>query len=90
MYPQYPQQHIYYGSQYGGCLKFILYAASFFIPLVGLITGVIFLSRPDPESKRLGQTCQILGVVSFVLSCCLAVVFGLTPALVLPFLDSNY
>ena len=91
MYPQYQQpQPVYYGSQYGGCLKFFLYAISFFIPLAGVIIGVIFLSRPDPESKSLGQTCLILGIVSFVLSCCLAVVFGFAPALILPFLDSNY
>lgn len=92
MYPQYqqPQQPVYYGSQYGGCLKFFLYAISLLIPLAGVIIGVVFLSRPDPESKSLGQTCLILGIVSFVLSCCLAVVFSLAPALILPFLDSSY
>jgi len=91
MYPQYQQpQPVYYGSQYSGCLKFILYAISFFIPLAGLIIGVIFLSRPDPESKNLGQTCLIVGIISFVLSCCLAVMFGIAPALILPFLDPSY
>ncbi len=89
MYPQQPQ-HVYYGSQYSGCLKFVLYAISFLIPLAGLIVGVIFLSRPDPESKSLGQTCLILGIVSFVLSCCLGLVFGIAPAFIIPFLDSGY
>ncbi|MEA3339454.1 MAG: hypothetical protein U9R15_05755, partial [Chloroflexota bacterium] len=86
MYPQQPQP-VYYGSQYSGCLKFILYAISFLIPLAGVIIGVIFLSRPDPESKSMGQTCLILGIVSFVLSCCLAIVFGIAPAFIIPFLD---
>lgn len=91
MYPQYPpQQPVYYGSQYSGCLKFVLYAISFFIPLAGLIIGVIFLSRPDPESKSLGQTCLIVGIISFVLSCCLVMVFGIGPAFIIPFLDWNY
>ncbi len=93
MYPQYPppqQQPVYYGSQYSGCLKFFLYAISFFIPLAGLIIGVVFLSRPDPESKSLGQTCLIISIVAFVLSCCLVMVFGVGPMFVIPFLDMNY
>jgi hypothetical protein len=89
MYPQYSQQPIYYGSQYSGCLKLFLYAISFFIPLAGVIIGVVFLSRADPESKRLGQTCLIISIISFVLSCCLALVFGIGPAFIIPFLDSG-
>ncbi len=75
MQQQYPPpQPVYYGQQYGGCMKLILYILSLWIPLAGVIIGVIFMSRPDPESKRLGQTCLILGIISFVLSCCLVVV----------------
>ncbi|MDF1515497.1 MAG: hypothetical protein P1S60_16935 [Anaerolineae bacterium] len=70
MYSPPPQPVYYAGPRYSGCLKFILYLASFFIPLVGLIAAVIFMSRGDPESKSLGQTCLILGIISFVLSCC--------------------
>jgi hypothetical protein len=82
----YPQQPAYYGSQYSGCLKFVLYVASFFIPLVGLIAGVIFISRPDPESKRLGQTLLVLGVISILLSCCLGI--GI-PLVFIPFLEES-
>jgi hypothetical protein len=91
MYQQYPQQpgYGYYGPQYGGCLKLILYLISFFIPLGGLIIGVIFLSRPDRESKSLGQTCLILGIISILLSCCLGTIFGLAPAFLLPFIESS-
>jgi hypothetical protein len=59
------------------------------MPLAGLIIGVIFISRPDPESKSLGQTCLILGIISFVLSCCLGVVLGFGPLFILPFLESS-
>jgi hypothetical protein len=91
MYQQYPpQQPVYYGSQYSGCMKLLLYGISFFMPLAGLIIGVIFLSRPDPESKSLGQTCLIIGIVSMVLWCCVSIVIGFGPALLIPFLDSGY
>ncbi len=85
----YQQQPGYYGSQYSGCLKIFLYLLSFFIPLAGVIIGVVFMSRPDPESKQMGQTCLILGVVSIFISCCLGVVFGIGPIFILPFLDSE-
>jgi hypothetical protein len=72
-----PPQPVYAGSQYSGCLKFVLYLASFFIPFIGIIAAIIYMSRPDPESKRLGQTCLILGIISFVLSCCTGIGFGI-------------
>ena len=71
-----PPQPVYAGSRYSGCLKFIIYLASFFIPFVGIIAAIVFMSRPDPESKRLGQTALILGIVSFVLSCCTGIGFA--------------
>ncbi|MBN1956261.1 MAG: hypothetical protein JW900_14610 [Anaerolineae bacterium] len=94
MHQQYPPaQHIYYGSQYSGCLKFLLYVVSFAIPLVGLILGLVYMSRPDPESKRLGQTCLIISIVSFVLICCLTVISllsGAVPLAILPFREGGY
>ena len=86
MYPQY-QQPVYYGSQYSGCLKLILYALAFFMPVAGIILGVIYMSRPDPESKRLGQTCLIIGIVSMVLVCCFSLA-GL-PLFIIPFLEES-
>lgn len=78
MYQQYPQQPAYYPQpqQYSGCMKILLYALSLFIPLVGVIVGIVFSSRPDPESKSIGQTCLILGIVGFVISCCLGGLAG--------------
>ena len=78
MYQQYPQQQpVYYQQQqqYGGCLKALLYILSFSMPLpVGIIIAIVFLSRPDPESKSLGNACLIVSIVALVIQCCLAVV----------------
>ena len=78
-YPQYPQQQpVYYPQQqYSGCLKAFLYILSFFIPIAGVIIGIVFISRPDPESKSLGNACLIVGIASVVIWCCLGAVFGI-------------
>jgi hypothetical protein len=90
MYVPYPppQPAYYYGPRYSGCFRFFLYAVSFFIPVAGLIIGLIFMARPDPESKGLGRTCLIIGVISIVLSCC-ATIVALLPGFLLPFLESQ-
>ncbi|MGD1994434.1 MAG: hypothetical protein PVI59_14670 [Anaerolineae bacterium] len=93
MYYQPPSQQVYVaeGSRYSGCLKLFLYAVSLLVPLVGVIMGLVYLSRPDPESKKLGQICLILGIISFVVTCCLGAILGLSPLLALPFLEGlNY
>ena len=69
--PAYPPQ--YYGPRYSGCLKFILYALSLFVPIVGIIAGIIYMSRGDPESSALGKTCLAIGIISIVIGCCVGV-----------------
>ena len=69
--PQPPPQA--YGPRYSGCLKFLLYAVSFFIPIVGIIVGIIFMSKGDPESTSLGKTCLVISIAAIVLWCCLSV-----------------
>jgi hypothetical protein len=69
--PYYPQQ------QYSGCLKAFLYVLSFLVPIAGVIIGIVFISRQDPESKSLGNACLIVGIISFVVWCCLSIVFGI-------------
>jgi hypothetical protein len=69
MYYQQPPP-AYYGPRYSGCLKFIMYALSFFIPIVGIIAGIIYMSRGDPESSALGKTCLAISIVAIVLGCC--------------------
>jgi hypothetical protein len=93
MYPQYQQpQPVYYGQQqYSGCVKFLLYALSFFMPLVGIIVGIVFMSRPDPESKGLGKACLIISIAAIVLWCCVSIVVatlsGAVPFLMIPFTE---
>ena len=75
MYQQYPTpQPQQYGLQYSGCMKMLLYVVSFLMPVIGIIAGIVFMSRPDLESKGLGQACLIIGIVSIVLACCVSVV----------------
>jgi hypothetical protein len=79
MYQQYPpQQPVYYAQpQYSGCLKFVLYALAFFAPLpIGIIIGIVFMSRPDPESKSLGNACLIISIIAVVLQCCAGLGFA--------------
>jgi hypothetical protein len=91
VYYQQPPQQAHYGSRYSGCLKFFLYVISFLIPFLGVILGLIYMSRRDPESERLGKACVILSIVSIVIACCIVVVSILgavgLPLLTLPFLE---
>ena len=91
---QYPQQQpVYYQQQqYGGCLKWFLYIFAFFSPFpVGIIIAIIFMSRPDPESKSLGNTCLIVSIISMVVYCCVTVAVilfsGALPMLMIPFME---
>jgi len=73
-----PQQH---GPRYSGCLKFILYALSFFIPIVGIVVAIIFMSKGDPESSSLGKVCLAISIVAIVIGCCVGSVVGILPLL---------
>lgn len=94
MYQQYPQQQpAYYQQpqQYSGCLKWFLYILSFFAPFpVGIIIAIVFLSRPDPESKSLGNACMIVSIISIVIYCCVSIAIilfsGALPILMIPFM----
>ncbi|MCH6267621.1 hypothetical protein [Neobacillus citreus] len=52
-----------------GGMKALLYILSFFIPIIGIILGIIWMNDQDMEKKAIGKTCLILGIVSIVLSC---------------------
>jgi len=69
MYYQQPPP-VYMGPQYSGCLKALLYLFSFFVPIVGIIAGIIFMSKGDPVSSALGKTCLGISIVAIVLGCC--------------------
>lgn len=55
-------------------IKVLLYLVSFLIPVAGIIIGIIFMTRPDPEEKQVGKICLILGILSILLSVGLAAV----------------
>ena len=75
MYYQQPPP-VYMGPQYSGCLKALLYLVSLFVPIVGIIIGIIFMSKGDPESNSLGKTCLIISIAMIVVGCCLGLAFG--------------
>ena len=86
---QYPQPGYYPPQQqYSGCIKFILYALAFLSPLpVGIIIAIVFMSRSDPESKSLGNTCLIISIISLVVLCCVIAFSGALPLLMVPFME---
>lgn len=57
------------GDEVSGGLKALLYILSFFIPVVGLIVGIIWMNGEDLEKKAIGKTCLIISIVAIVLSC---------------------
>ncbi len=57
-----------------GGVRVLLYLVSFLVPVVGIILGIVFMVRADPEYKRVGKICLILGVVAIVVEIGLAAV----------------
>ncbi|MDQ1372588.1 MAG: Zinc ribbon protein [Candidatus Thermoplasmatota archaeon] len=57
-----------------GGVRVLLYLVSFLVPVVGIILGIVFMVRADPEYKRMGKICLILGVVAIVVEIGLAAV----------------
>ncbi len=45
----------------------VLMVVSLVVPLIGVIAGLIFLSKSDPADKRLGKTVLIVAGTIFVL-----------------------
>lgn len=70
MSPQYAQPQISEG------MKILFYILSFLIFIVGIIIGVIYYTKPDPESKHVGKMCIILAVAGILVGviCWVAVV----------------
>ncbi len=52
----------------GTGLKFVLYIVSILVPIAGIIIGAVFLMRDDPDEKRVGKICLIIGIVMTVVS----------------------
>lgn len=50
------------GSDSYGCAVVLLFVATFFIPLVGLIVGGIFAFNDDPDKSSIGKALLIFGL----------------------------
>lgn len=62
----------YYENNQGGgdgfgCATVLLFIATFFIPLVGLIVGGIFAFSDDPDKQSIGKGLLIFGLIMIVL-----------------------
>jgi hypothetical protein len=66
-------------QKYSTGMRWLLYILSFLIPLVGLIAGIVLMTKDDEESKQVGKNCLIALVLSIVLYfvCIFCYVFGM-------------
>lgn len=53
-------------------MRVLLYLVSVFVWIAGIIIGIVFMTKDDPEYKRVGKICLILGIVSILISVGLA------------------
>jgi len=49
--------------------RVLFYLLSFFIPLVGIILGIVWMNDQDLEKKAVGKTCLIVAIIPIVLYC---------------------
>jgi len=54
-------------SQMSDGMKILLYIVSFLFSIVGIIIGVYYMTKNDPEYKEVGKICLILGLVGIVI-----------------------
>jgi uncharacterized membrane protein HdeD (DUF308 family) len=52
-----------------GGMRVLLYILSFFIPVAGIIVGIIWLNDSDEEKKEIGKVCLIIGIASMLIGC---------------------
>ena len=50
-----------------GGTRILLYIISFLIAIVGIIIGVIYLTKPSEDEKDFGAECLMIGLISSVL-----------------------
>lgn len=63
--------------------KWLFYVLSFFIWPAGIILGILYMRKPDPDCKSFGKMCLILGIIELVviiICVCLAVIAPATVA----------
>jgi len=68
-------------ERYSQGMKILFYVLAVVFPVVGIIIGIVLMTKEDEESKALGKNVLIVGIVVAVLACCCGVVVGVLPAL---------
>jgi len=58
-------------------IKFVFYLVSVLFWIAGIVIGLMLYTRSDPESRRVGKNCLILGCLSILISIILAAVLFL-------------
>jgi uncharacterized membrane protein YozB (DUF420 family) len=74
-------------QKYGTGIRWILYIVSFLFSLLGIIIGIVLMTRGDAESKTVGKNCIIAAIIAIVLVCVcylISMVMGIGAAAVTP------
>lgn len=65
------------GGEVSGGLKALFIILAILFPIVGIILGIIWLTKKTKEEKALGKLTLIIGIIMMVLSCiCWLVMIG--------------
>ena len=69
-------------ERYSQGMKILFYVLAVLFSPVGIIIGIVLMTREDEESKALGKNVLIVSIVVLVLACCCSVLGGVVlPAL---------
>lgn len=55
-------------TQMSDGMKILLYIVSFLFSIVGIVIGVYYMTKNEPEYKEVGKICLVLGLVGIVIS----------------------
>ena len=55
-------------------MRTLFYIVSFLVPLAGIILGIVFYTKSDAESKRVGKNCLIISIVVWVVVAVIVIV----------------
>lgn len=65
------------GGAVSGGLKALFIIIAILFPIVGVILGIVWLTKKTKEEKALGKLTLIIGIIMIVLGCiCWLAVFG--------------
>jgi hypothetical protein len=65
------------GEPVGQGLKIGIIIGSLFVPILGIVMGLVYLNDPNPQKKAVGKLWLMVGVGALVLGCiCYAVLIA--------------